>query len=85
MRRGGGPDTVPPRSRTSFFYNTSDTPRLAKGGLLLLTGVLALEQTRAQLAPPPPPLKTSIIISNGKSLAGWRAPLSDWKLSLIHI
>ena len=64
----------------SFFYNTSDTPRLAKGGLLLLTGVLALGQTRAQLAPPPPPLKTSIIISNGKSLAGWRTPLDDWKL-----
>ena len=39
----------------SFFDITSEAPRLAKGGLLLLTGVLALGQTRAQLAPPPPP------------------------------
>ena len=49
--------------------------------LLLSTGVIALGQARAQLAPPPPPAKTSIIVSNGKSLDGWRAPLGDWKLA----
>ncbi|MBT5619887.1 MAG: DUF1080 domain-containing protein, partial [Verrucomicrobia bacterium] len=64
----------------SFFDITSEPSRWARSGLLLLGGLLALDQTRAQLAPPPPPLKTSIIISNGKSLAGWRSPLGDWKL-----
>ena len=64
----------------SFFVITNEVARLAKGGLLLLVGVFALGQGRAQLAPPPPPAKTSIVISNGKSLAGWRAPLGDWKL-----
>ena len=64
----------------SFFVITNEVARLAKGGLLLLVGVFALGQARAQLAPPPPPAKTSIVISNGKSLAGWRAPLGDWKL-----
>ena len=49
--------------------------------LLMLAGLLALGQARAQLAPPPPPAKTSITVSNGKSLDGWRAPLGDWKLA----
>ena len=65
----------------SFFVITNEVARLAKGGLLLLVGVFALGQARAQLAPPPPPAKTSITVSNGKSLAGWREPLGDWKLA----
>ena len=59
---------------------TSELSRWARRGLLLLGGLLALGQARAQLAPPPPPASTSITVSNGKSLAGWRAPLGDWKL-----
>ena len=65
----------------SFLDITGESSRLAKGGLLLLAGVLTLGQARAQLAPPPPPAKTSITVSNGKSLAGWREPLGDWKLA----
>ena len=80
LRPGGCPDTIPPQSRMSFFDITSEPSRWARRGLLLLGGLLALGQARAQLAPPPPPARTSIIISNGKSLAGWRAPLGDWKL-----
>ena len=64
----------------SFFEISSKAIRLAKG-LLLLAGVLALRHAQAQLAPPPPPAKTSIIVSNGRSLDGWRAPLGDWKLA----
>ena len=66
----------------SFFDTISKALRLAKG-LLLQAGVLALGQAQAQLAPPPPPAKTSIIVSNGKSLDGWRAPLGDWKLAKV--
>ncbi len=80
LRPGGCPATIPPRSRMSFFDITSELSRWARRGLLLLGGLLALGQARAQLAPPPPPARTSITISNGKSLAGWRAPLGDWKL-----
>ena len=50
-------------------------------GLLMLAGLLAFGHARAQLAPPPPPAKTSITVSNGKSLDGWCAPLGDWKLA----
>lgn len=64
----------------SFFDITSEPSRPANRSLLLLAGVLALGQARAQLAPPPPPARTSITVSNGQSLAAWRAPLGDWKL-----
>ena len=64
----------------SFFDTTSKALRLAKD-LLLLPGVLVFGQAQAQLAPPPPPAKISIIVSNGRSLDGWRAPLGDWKLA----
>ena len=71
----------PARSRMRFFEITSEASRLAWRRLLLSAGVLALGQARAQLAPPPPPAKTSITVSNGQSLDGWRAPLGDWKLA----
>ena len=64
----------------SFFDITSEPSRLAWRSLLLLAGVLALGQARAQLAPPPPLARTSITVSNGQSRAAWRAPLGDWKL-----
>lgn len=80
MPQGGRADTIRPRNRMSFFDIPFKALRLAKG-LLLLAGLLALGQARAQLAPPPPPAKTSITVSNGKSLDGWRAPLGDWKLA----
>ena len=80
LRPGGCPDTIPPRSRMIFFDITSEPTRWARSGLLLLVGLLALGQARAQLAPPPPPARTSITVSNGNSLDGWRAPLGDWKL-----
>jgi len=63
----------------SFFNITSGPSYWARGGLLLLASLLA-GQVQAQLAPPPPPAKTSITVSNGKSLASWRSPLGDWKL-----
>ena len=55
----------------SFFDITSAPSRPANRSLLLLAGVLALGQARAQLAPPPPPARTSITVSNGQSLAAW--------------
>ncbi len=65
----------------TVFDFTSESSRLVKCSLLLLAGVLALGQARAQLAPPPPPTKTNITVSNGQSLDGWRPPLGDWKLA----
>ncbi len=62
------------------MYGITGKLRSLAGRGLLFVGVLVIDQVRAQLAPPPPPAKTSITVSNGKSLAGWRAPLSDWKL-----
>jgi hypothetical protein len=58
---------------------TAKLRSLAGRGLLFFV-VLVINQARAQLAPPPPPVKTIITVNNGKSLDGWRAPLSDWKL-----
>ena len=54
--------------------------RLAKRGGMFLAATVALGQAQAQLAPPPPPPKTNITINDGRSLAGWKAPLGDWKL-----
>ena len=80
LRPSSRPDTVADRSRMKFSNVMMDWYRLAKVGLLLQIGVLAFGQAQAQLAPPPPPAKINITVSNGKSLAGWRVPVGDWKL-----
>ena len=56
---------------------------LSKSGMLLLASLFVISQARAQLAPPRPPAKTSIIVSDGRSLDGWRTPTGDWKLARI--
>ena len=80
LRPSSRPDRVADRSRMKFSNAMMDWYRLAKVGLLLQIGVLAFGQAQAQLAPPPPPAKINITVSNGKSLAGWRVPVGDWKL-----
>ena len=37
-------------------------------------------QAKGQLAPPSPPPKKSITISDGRSLLGWESPLGEWGL-----
>ena len=53
---------------------------MAKCGAVFLILMVGLGQVKGQLAPPTPPPKKSITISDGSSLLGWKAPLGKWSL-----
>jgi len=50
-------------------------------GVVLVTIQVFHPGSHAQLAPPPPPKRNVVAISNGKSMNGWRSPVGNWKLA----
>ena len=53
---------------------------MAKWGSMFLFLIGGFCQVKGQLAPPSPPPKKSITISDGRSLLGWKDPIGEWSL-----